>query len=169
MLIAPTLLFSMLNPVWEFDPATTSDFSVQGSDDRLATKRDEELMADVGIGFLKWPSKGESVGGTCLSEKSCAPGFSINLSPFDSIMVAVVAEQEFSGRKKGCDEDGRPGGVEGSIIGFIGVTSFSPTHPGPNLISAGKHLSIFFEATCQATGPRFAAKRARLLVKPCSE
>ena len=44
-----------------------------------------------------------------------------------------------------------------------GIISFSPTIPGANFVPGGKAFSIFFAATFQTTGPRFAAKRAKLL------
>ena len=42
-------------------------------------------------------------------------------------------------------------------------TSFSPTHPRPNLAPGRRHLSIFLDAMFQATGPRLAANLAKLL------
>lgn len=50
----------------------------------------------------------------------------------------------------------------------VGSGSYSPTHPRPNLKSAGSACSIRWEAIFHATGPRVAAKRARLLPYACS-
>ena len=156
----------MLKLAWGFNPSAVSAFAVTGSGDLLAKIGAEDVVAvaDTGRDLLGCPSDVEVVvEGTCFSDKLSPSGFSDNLSAFESAVQLVTTEEEFSRTGKGCDSGGCPGNCEGNSSVLCCVTSFSPTHPRPNLTPAGNDLSIFLEAIFQAIGPRFAANRARLL------
>lgn len=82
------------------------------------------------------------------------------------LTASIISSESPCGREElGCS------GVLESRLGLFGKDGgreeeeapASETQPGPYPVPGGKAYSILLDATFQATGPRFAANRARLL------